>query len=67
MSRTTSSNRWSWEQLKAIGVTLVLAVVGTIVIAYIAKALVGLRPPEEVEIAGSGPDRTRRGGLRTVN
>ena len=41
-----------WEQLKAVGITLVLAVVGTIVIAYITKALVGLRPSEEVEISG---------------
>ena len=39
-------------QVKAIGVTLVLAVVGTIVIAYIVKAVVGLRPTEEVEQAG---------------
>jgi Amt family ammonium transporter len=41
-----------WEQLKAVGITLVLAVVGTVVIAYITKALVGLRPSEEVEISG---------------
>jgi Amt family ammonium transporter len=41
-----------WEQLKAVGVTLVLAVVGTIVIAYVTKALVGLRPSEEIEISG---------------
>ena len=40
------------EQLKAIGVTLALAIVGTIVIAYIVKAVVGLRPAEEVEVAG---------------
>jgi len=40
------------EQVKAIAVTLVLAVVGTTVIAYIVKGLVGLRPTEEVEIAG---------------
>jgi Amt family ammonium transporter len=41
------------EQIKAIGVTLVLAIVGTIVIAYIVKfALGGLRPTEEVEVAG---------------
>jgi Amt family ammonium transporter len=40
------------EQLKAIGVTLVLAIVGTVVIAYIVKALVGLRPGEEVESSG---------------
>jgi Amt family ammonium transporter len=41
-----------WEQIKAIGVTLALTIVGTIVIAYITKALVGLRPTEEVEISG---------------
>jgi len=40
------------EQLKAVAVTLVLVIVGTIVIAYITKALVGLRPTEEVEMAG---------------
>jgi Amt family ammonium transporter len=40
------------EQIKAIGVTLVLAIVGTVVIAYIVKAVVGLRPSEEVEVAG---------------
>ncbi len=41
-----------WEQLKTVGVSLVLFIVGTIVIAYITKALVGLRPTEEVEIQG---------------
>jgi Amt family ammonium transporter len=40
------------EQIKAIGVTLVLAVVGTTVIAYIVKALVGLRPTTEEEMMG---------------
>ena len=40
------------EQLKTVGVSLVLFIVGTIVIAYITKALVGLRPTEEVEMAG---------------
>ena len=40
------------EQLKAIGITLVLAVVGTIVIAYIVKAVTGLRVSEEVETVG---------------
>jgi Amt family ammonium transporter len=40
------------EQLKAIGITLVLSIVATIVIAYIVKAVVGLRPSEEVEVAG---------------
>jgi len=41
-----------WEQLKAVGVTIVLSVIGTIVIAYITKVLVGLRPTEEVEVSG---------------
>ena len=41
-----------FEQIKAIGLTLVLAVVGTVVIAYIVKAVVGLRPTPEVETAG---------------
>ncbi len=40
------------EQLKAIGVTLCLAVVGTVVIAYIVKATIGLRVSEEVETVG---------------
>ena len=40
------------EQIKAIGITLALAIGGTIVIAYIVKFTIGLRPSEEVEIAG---------------
>ena len=40
------------EQFKAVGVTIVLSVVGTIIAAYITKVLVGLRPTEEVERAG---------------
>jgi Amt family ammonium transporter len=40
------------EQLKAIGVTLALAVVGTVVIAYIVKATIGLRPTAEGEQEG---------------
>ncbi len=46
-------NHTLWiEQLKAIGITLCLAIVGTIVIAYIVKAVVGLRTSEEVETVG---------------
>ncbi len=41
-----------WEQVKAILLTLVLATVGTAIIAFIVKAVVGLRPSEEVEVAG---------------
>ena len=40
------------EQLKAISITLLLAVIGTTVIAYVVKAVLGLRPDEETELAG---------------
>ena len=40
------------EQLKAIGVTILLAVIGTTIIAYIVKALIGLRPTEDEEMQG---------------
>jgi Amt family ammonium transporter len=40
------------EQIKAILLTLVLAVVGTTVIAFIVKAVVGLRVAPEVEFSG---------------
>ena len=40
------------EQFKAVGVTLVLSIVGTIIAAYITKALVGLRVSDEVEVQG---------------
>ena len=39
-------------QIKAIALTLVLSVVATVVITFIVKAVVGLRPSEEVETAG---------------
>jgi Amt family ammonium transporter len=40
------------EQLKAVGVTLALAIFGTIIIAYIVKFTIGLRPTEEDESTG---------------
>ncbi len=40
------------EQLKAMGVTFVMSVVGTVVLAYVVKAIVGLRPAPEIEMAG---------------
>src|ERR1700722_9883334 len=40
------------EQIKTVGVTLLLVLVGTIVCAYITKMLVGLRVSEEVEMSG---------------
>jgi len=40
------------NQLKAILLTLVLSVVATVVIAFIVKAALGLRPTEDIETAG---------------
>jgi ammonium transporter, Amt family len=40
------------EQLKAIGVTLCLAIVGTTLIAYLVKAILGLRVAPEIEVSG---------------
>jgi Amt family ammonium transporter len=40
------------EQLKAMGLTLVLSIVGTIVLANIVKAIIGLRPSQEDEETG---------------
>jgi ammonium transporter, Amt family len=47
------------EQLKAIVLTLCLAIVGTTIIAFIVKALIGLRVSAEVET--SGLDLTEHG------
>ncbi len=41
-----------FEQIKAIAVTLLIAIVGTVVIAYVVKAVVGLRPSREEELTG---------------
>jgi Amt family ammonium transporter len=41
-----------WVQLKAAALTLVLALVGTVVLTFVVKAVVGLRPSEEVEREG---------------
>jgi Amt family ammonium transporter len=40
------------EQLKAMGLTIVLSVVSTVIIAYIVKAMIGLRPTVEGEQQG---------------
>jgi ammonium transporter, Amt family len=40
------------EQIKAIALTLVLAIVGTVIIGFIVKAVLGLRPSEETESTG---------------
>jgi Amt family ammonium transporter len=47
------ANHTAWvSQLEAIAVTLVLAVVATVIIAFITKATVGLRPTPEGEDQG---------------
>lgn len=40
------------EQFKAIGVTLALSLTATLILAFVVKALVGLRPTEEEEARG---------------
>jgi Amt family ammonium transporter len=40
------------EQLKAVGVTLVLSIGATVVLAYLLKATIGLRPSAEDEQSG---------------
>jgi Amt family ammonium transporter len=40
------------EQLKAMALTIVLAVVGTVVLAFVIKAVLGLRPDRETEELG---------------
>jgi Amt family ammonium transporter len=40
------------QQLIAIGITVIISVVGTIVIAMVVKAVIGLRPSLEAESAG---------------
>lgn len=52
LAKLVSSHMLWVEQLKAIGVTLALAIIGTVIIAYAVKALIGLRPTAEVEYAG---------------
>jgi Amt family ammonium transporter len=47
----TNGGLWM-AQLKAMGITIVMSVVATVVIAYIVKAIVGLRPTPEVETQG---------------
>jgi Amt family ammonium transporter len=41
-----------FEQLKAIALTLAMAIIGTTVIAYVVKAVIGLRVSAETETSG---------------
>ncbi len=64
------------EQLKAVGITLGLSILGTTVIAYAVKAVIGLRPSVDAEEAGLDDadhgeagyhgDESGRGGLETL-
>ena len=40
------------HQLAAMGVTITVSIVATVVIAYVLKFTIGLRPTEDVEVAG---------------
>jgi Amt family ammonium transporter len=40
------------EQLKAVGLTVVISIVATVIIAYIVKLVIGLRPTPEIEEEG---------------
>jgi Amt family ammonium transporter len=40
------------EQIKAMGLTIALAVIATCVLGYALKATIGLRPSEEDEVTG---------------
>jgi Amt family ammonium transporter len=50
--KTVVGNTLWIEQLKAMALTLSLAVIGTIVVAEIVKVTIGLRPTPEVEVGG---------------
>jgi ammonium transporter, Amt family len=51
MKPIVGSTLWL-EQLKAMGLTIVLAVVGTCILGYALKMTLGLRPSEEDEVTG---------------
>jgi len=52
LAKLVTSGTLVFEQLKAVGITLVISIVGTVIIAFVIKAIIGLRPEPEVETAG---------------
>ena len=52
LARAVAQGTLWHEQLKAMGITIVLSCVATTVIAYLVKAALGLRPTQEVERQG---------------
>ena len=47
----TQGGLWH-EQLKAMGITLLLSVIATVIIASIVRMTIGLRPAAEIERQG---------------
>jgi len=47
----TNGGLWL-AQLKAVGLTLVLSIIGTVILAYLVKSAIGLRPTVDVESQG---------------
>ncbi len=62
-----SNMLWMEQVVKAMGLTVVLSVVATLVIGGLVSALVGLRPTAEVERHRIGPLRTRRSRVTKYN
>jgi Amt family ammonium transporter len=52
LDKIVASGSLLGEQIQAVLVTLILSVVATVVIAYVVKIIVGLRPTVEVESQG---------------
>jgi Amt family ammonium transporter len=54
------------EQLKAIIITLLLSITATLIISFIVKAIIGLRPNDEVEVAGLDLSEHGEEGYHTI-
>jgi Amt family ammonium transporter len=52
LAKLISGGGLVFEQLKAVAITLVISIIGTLVIAFVVKIIGGLRPTPEVETAG---------------
>ena len=52
LAKLVADGGLAMEQLKAIAITILLSVVATTIIAYVVKAVIGLRPAPEVETSG---------------
>jgi Amt family ammonium transporter len=52
LAKAITGHTLVFQQLEAVGVTLVISIVGTVVIAYAVKLAIGLRTTPEVETVG---------------